>query len=101
MNILLVFTEEQIKSVGFHTVDFGRGHSVLYGSLSEFSNLKVDESKYCLADKVFVMQDFHKTILEDLVGKKSNKIINLGLSSCLHGRELNWALKKRIRKYLD
>ena len=101
MKVLLVFEENQRKSVGFYPIDFGRRHSILYASLSEKSSAKLERSLFCSADKVFVLQDFHKVIVDDLVGKNNKEVVNLGLSQHLHGRELNWALKNKLEKYLN
>lgn len=99
MNLLFVLEVKQKKSVGFLPYKFSSKHSVLFRTLSENSTDKITIKEFLDADKVFVTQEFHKTILLDLMSPSKKEIINLKVNPLIYGKELEFTLNEKIKSY--
>jgi len=100
MKLLFVLEGEQKKSVGFLPYKFSKRHSVLFRTLSENSFDKVTVNEFLDADKIFVTQEFHKSILSYLVYPHKKEIINLKINPLTYGKELEFTLNQKLKLYL-
>lgn len=99
MKLLFVLESKQNRNISFLFSGFYKNHQILFRDLSDSSPNKVTSEDFLEADKIFVTQSFHKTILSHIVYPHKKEIINLKINPLIYGNELKFILNEKLKSY--